>query len=99
MEFCPVELTLKIIKKQWTVLILKEFFNQNEMTFNEILKKIDYLSNKVLAERLKELIEEQVIVKKDINYKTIYSLTKIGESLKPVLDSLDKWGEDHKKLK
>ena len=97
MDFCPVELTLKIIKNQWTVLILKEFFKHNSLTFNEILNNIDFLSKKMLSENLKKLSKYGIVSKTINNKKNIYKLTNIGNTLEPVLSKMDEWGTNYNK--
>lgn len=90
---CPVEYTIDILKNRWTILILRELLDKHELTFNQFLKHINFISNKVLDQNLKRLIKNGIVekVSKTINRK-VYILSELGKTLKPVIDSLRDWG-------
>lgn len=69
--------------------------------FNELMKSLGLISQKVLTQNLRILEENELInrvVYPVVSPKVEYSLTKLGFSLKPILDSMDSWEYQYKKL-
>ena len=95
---CPVETTLMLIGNKWKVLIIRDLINGTKR-FGELKKSIGTISQKVLTSNLRDMEESGLIKRKvyaEVPPRVEYSLTKTGESLKPVLDSMIKWGNDYK---
>ena len=95
---CPVETTLVIIGDKWKVLIIRELL-PGTRRFNEIRHSIDGVSQKVLTQKLREMESDGLLERKvyaEIPPKVEYSLTDLGLSLKPILDSLELWGWEYK---
>lgn len=96
---CPVETTLLLISNKWKVLILRDLMNGTKR-FGELKKSIGKISQKVLTSNLREMESDNLINRKvyaQVPPKVEYSLTKTGESLKPVIDSMIVWGNEYKK--
>jgi DNA-binding HxlR family transcriptional regulator len=67
--------------------------------FNELQKLLPRTTQKMLIQKLRELEEDGIIhreVYPVVPPKVEYSLTKYGESLKPIIKQLYLWGEIHK---
>ncbi|TCP52916.1 HxlR family transcriptional regulator [Tumebacillus sp. BK434] len=95
-QCCPIEVTLGIIGKKWTVLIIRELFD-GKKRFSEIASSLP-ISSKLLTERLKELEEHGIIDRTlypEIPPRVEYTLTESGKTLSSVLDALRTWGADH----
>lgn len=95
---CPVEITLSLIQNKWKILILRDLLS-GKKRFGEIKKSLNTISQKVLTQNLREMEEDKIIVRKvfaEIPPKVEYSLTELGFSLKPILDSMYEWGENYK---
>jgi DNA-binding HxlR family transcriptional regulator len=95
-DCCPIEVTLGIIGKKWTVLIIRELFN-GKKRFSEIAASLP-ISSKLLTERLKELEEHGIIDRTlypEIPPRVEYTLTESGKTLSTVLDALREWGAQH----
>lgn len=91
---------VELIRKKWTLDIVKNIFFEIN-TFNEILKKNDKLSNKVLSQRLKELEEDEIIEKVIISktpLQTQYHLTQKGKDLNQILNEINNFGHKYYKL-
>ena len=95
---CPVETTLTLIGDKWKVLILRDLMSGTKR-FGELKKSIGTVSQKVSTAQLRDM-EANGLVHRDV-YAEVpprveYSLTELGQSLKPILDAMWNWGEDYK---
>lgn len=96
---CPVETTLTLIGDKWKVLILRDLLPGTKR-FGELKKSIGSVSQKVLTAQLRDMEENGLVSRKvyaEVPPRVEYTLTELGISLKPVLDSMWAWGEDYKK--
>lgn len=97
-EFCPVRHTMKILGKRWTILIIKEiyFSGKKELGFMAIKKGLGDISTKVLSERLKEMVREDLLKRRVIATKTPvrvnYSLTEKGHDVCDIVNDLREYG-------
>ena len=98
MPACPVATTVQLIGSKWKILILRNLLVR-PWRFNELRKDLDGISQKVLTESLRSM-EEDGLVKRtvyaEVPPRVEYSITPLGETLKPILDALKAWGEWYK---
>jgi DNA-binding HxlR family transcriptional regulator len=95
---CPAEMTLDIIGGRWKVLILWQLF-QGERRFSELFRALHGITQKMLTQQLRELEKDGIVhrqVYAQIPPKVEYSLTALGESLRPVVDAMCEWGLKHR---
>ena len=95
---CPVETTLTLIGDKWKVLILRDLLPGTKR-FGELKKSIGSVSQKVLTAQLRAMEENRLVhreVYAEVPPRVEYSLTELGKSLKPILDSMWAWGEVYK---
>ena len=95
---CPVETTLMLIGDKWKVLILRDLLPGTKR-FGELKKSIGSVSQKVLTAQLRDMEENGLVSRKvyaEVPPRVEYSLTELGQSLKPILDSMWNWGEEYK---
>ena len=95
---CPVETTLTLIGDKWKVLILRDLIPGTKR-FGELKKSIGAVSLIVLTAQLRAMEESGLVhreVYAEVPPRVEYSLTELGKSLKPILDSLWAWGEAYK---
>ena len=95
---CPVETTLTLIGDKWKVLILRDLLPGTKR-FGELKKSVGNVSQKVLTAQLRAMEESGLVhreVYAEVPPRVEYSLTELGKSLKPILDSLWVWGEAYK---
>ena len=95
---CPVETTLTLISDKWKVLILRDLMPGTKR-FGELKKSIGSVSQKVLTAQLRDMEEKGLVSRKvyaEVPPRVEYSLTDLGKSLKPILDSMRAWGEAYK---
>ncbi|MDN3550012.1 winged helix-turn-helix transcriptional regulator [Mucilaginibacter aquaedulcis] len=91
---CPVTMTANLIGGRWKLIILYHLSGHTRR-FGEIAARIPSISRKVLSQQLKELEEDGLIIRqqfKEIPPRVEYSLSELGESLKPVLHHMESWG-------
>lgn len=102
---CPVETTLNLIGNKWKILIIRDLL-RGKQRFGELRKSISAsknqsISQKVLTQNLRELEEAKLISRKvyaEVPPKVEYSLTELGQSLKEVIESLERWGKYYKNM-
>ena len=96
----PVSVVLQLVGAKWKILVIKELLKK-EMRFVE-LKNHLRCTAKVLTNCLKELEEDGLIVREEYDIqppKVEYYLTDIGYTLRPVIESMHKWGKEYKRLR
>jgi DNA-binding HxlR family transcriptional regulator len=95
---CPVGLTTGIIGGKWKPLIL--FYLQSETRrFSELHRLIPHTTKKMLTQRLRELERDGIIRRKvyaQVPPRVEYSLTRHGQSLRPLLELMSTWGKRHR---
>lgn len=94
---CPVEKALGVIGGPWKVLILRELFKGTQR-FGELKRGLNKITQKMLTQQLREMEGDGIVHRKvytQIPPKVEYSLTPLGKSLKPVLNSLKNWSLKH----
>ncbi len=94
---CPVEVTLSLLGNKWKVLILKELL-QGVKRFGKLSRSVSGISQKMLTQQLRQMEKDGIIKRKvyaEVPPRVEYSLTDIGKSLKPILNSMSKWGSSY----
>ena len=96
----PVAVILQLVGAKWKMLIVMNLLKK-EMRFCELKKKLGCTA-KVLTACLKEMEEDGLIIRevdeKEAN-RVEYYLTDIGYTLKPVIESMQRWGKEYKRLR
>ena len=98
-----VETTLSMVGDKWKILIVRELL-EGTKRFGEIKSGVGTITQKMLTQNLRELEEDGLVKRKvyaQVPPKVEYSLTKTGETLKPVINAMTNWGAFYraKKLK
>lgn len=94
---CPVETTLMLLSDKWKVLILRDLIDGTKR-FGELKKSIGSVSQKVLTANLRSMEADGLVRREvfaEVPPRVEYSLTDMGKSLKPVLDSMWNWGRGY----
>lgn len=94
-QFCPVAMAAEIVCTRWTILILRELVS-GTTRFNDLRRGVPRMSPALLSQRLKELEQAGIIVRrpsrKDAGVLE-YHLTESGKELAPVIDAVGAWGQ------
>ena len=96
---CPVETTLMLISDRWKVLILRDLFTGTKR-FGELKRSLEGISQKVLTENLKAMEADGLLTRRayaEVPPRVEYTLTELGESLRPVIAAMFDWGMDYKR--
>ena len=94
---CSVGVTLDIFNDKWKMSVIWHLLDSNKR-FKELHEDISEITQKTLTVKLKELESKNIIHREVfpvVPPKVVYSLTPIGEKLRPVLESMFNWGIDY----
>jgi DNA-binding HxlR family transcriptional regulator len=92
----PSEKIIKLLGKEYTILIVGLLGNREKSSFNEIAKSVGNPSPNLLSHRLHEMEEAGLILRDVVNTRPVsvkYSLTKRGRELRGLLIPVFKWLE------
>ena len=92
--FCPLEGIIDVISKKWALLIINAIGNYGSLRFNKLMKELQGISPKTLADTLKQLQVENLLKREsfaEIPPRVEYSLTKDGEGLREAVIPILKW--------
>ena len=91
---CPVAMTVSLIGSKWKLLIMRNLLSR-PWRFNELQKSIDGISQKALTEALRSMEADGIVNRKvfpEVPPRVEYSLTELGESMRPIFQSMESWG-------
>ena len=97
MPACPVATTVALIGSKWKLLILRNLLSR-PWRFNELKRDLEGVSQKVLTDSLRSLEEDGIIVRTvypEVPPRVEYSLSELGESMRPILDAMVSWGKSY----
>lgn len=95
---CDVATTVSLIGSKWKLLILRNLLVR-PWRFNELRKNLDGISQKVLTDSLRSLEDDGIIIRTaypEVPPRVEYSLSELGESMRPILDAMENWGKLYK---
>ncbi len=93
---CPYVTAQQLLSGKWAILILESLVD-GPKRFNQIQKGID-ITQATLTNHLKKLEEEGLITRTvypEVPLRVEYELTEIGTEFKPVLESIEMWGNKY----
>ena len=97
---CPGEMTLSLIGGKWKLVLLLNI-RRGPKRFGELRRHSPGITPATLNLHLKELVSAGLIKRSAMASDRLlgveYSLTVKGQSLKPIMSSLTKWGLNHQK--
>jgi DNA-binding HxlR family transcriptional regulator len=91
---CPVEFSLELLGGKWKTVILARL-KEGPLRYGELRRLVPQLSDKVLTERLDDLQSLGLIRRQGDKRSSAYRLSARGETLKPLLQALYDWGQEH----
>ena len=97
---CPVAMTVQLIGNNWKLLILRNLMAR-PWRFNEMLRSIPGISQKVLTDNLRALEKDGIIsrtVFPEVPPRVEYALSELGDSMRPIIDAMQAWGVNYQKM-
>ena len=94
-EYCAIAQSLDVLGERWTLLIVRELLIRGSCRYTDIQNGLPGIPTNLLAERLRGMEKAGIIYREAAPppvATTLFHLTERGKELKPVLDSLGKWG-------
>ena len=91
---CSLVYTLDVIGERWTLLLIRELLT-GPKRFTDLLRNLPGIGTNLLAARLKELEQANVLERKTLPppaASAVYALTDLGRELQPALVELVRWG-------
>lgn len=98
---CPVATTVSLIGNKWKLLIIRNL-RMRPWRFNELQRDLDGISQKVLTDSLRSMEQDGIITRTvypEVPPRVEYALSELGESMRPILDAMQTWGENYKSMK
>lgn len=95
---CPLSASLDIFGDKWSLLIMRDMIFHNKSTYGDFLKSEEKIATNILATRLLNLEEHQIIKKlehPDSKAKVLYKLTEKGIDLLPIIVEIQLWADKY----
>lgn len=95
---CPVATTVQMIGSKWKLLILRNLLVR-PWRFNELRKNLEGISQKVLTDSLRSMEGDGIVTRTvypEVPPRVEYSLSELGESMRPIIRAMEQWGLDYK---
>jgi DNA-binding HxlR family transcriptional regulator len=96
-QSCPSRRALELVANKWSLLLIPAL-RDGPVRNNELLRRIEGISQKVLTQTLRELQRKGLVQRIDHATKPLfveYALTELGASLSDVLVTVDRWVEEN----
>jgi DNA-binding HxlR family transcriptional regulator len=94
-EYCALAKSLDVVGDRWTLLIVRELELRGACRYTDLRNGLPGIATNLLADRLRELEHAGVVAREDAPppiATTLFRLTPRGAELRPVLESLVRWG-------
>jgi DNA-binding HxlR family transcriptional regulator len=95
---CSVEATLDLIDGKWKGVILFHLLSGTQR-FGELRRRMPSITQRMLTKQLRALEQDKLIIRKvyaEVPPRVEYTVSEMGESLRPVIEVLKQWGETHR---
>ena len=95
---CPVATTVQVIGSKWKLLIMRNLL-MRPWRFNELHKNLEGISQKVLTDSLRSMEADGIITRTvypEVPPRVEYALSPLGETMRPILDAMQAWGNAFK---
>jgi DNA-binding HxlR family transcriptional regulator len=95
---CPLNASVEMLGDRWSLLIIRDMMLLGYRSFKQFLNSHERIATNILADRLKRLENYGIIASSpdpSDGRKLIYSLTKKGQDLAPVLTEMVLWAAAH----
>ena len=97
---CPVATSVSLIGDKWKLLIISNLKSRT-LRFNELQRDLDGISQKVITETLRQMIDDGLVYRNDYHEnppRVDYGLTDLGKEMMPIIDALADFGNYYKTI-
>lgn len=94
---CPVTFASRVVGGRWKAKIVWALLRHESLRYSEVRRACPPVSDRILSKELKELEGWGLISRREystIPPKTEYSLTALGQTLRPVMAAMAEWGKN-----
>lgn len=91
---CPVATTVQLIGNKWKLLILRNLLDR-PCRFNEMLRSIPGISQKVLTDNLRAMEKDGIVTRtvySEVPPRVEYALSELGDSMRFIIQPMEEWG-------
>ena len=96
----PVATAVALIGGKWKLLILRNL-KARPWRFNELQRDLDGISQKVLTDSLRQMMEDGLAYRHDyqeVPPRVEYGLTELGQEMLPIIDALADFGNYYQSI-
>ena len=100
MPACPVATTVSLIGSKWKLLSIRNLMTR-PWRFNELKKDLEGISQKVLTDSLRSMEADGIVTRTvypEVPPRVEYALSELGESMRPIIVAMERWGTEYKKM-
>ncbi|WP_303251425.1 helix-turn-helix domain-containing protein [uncultured Senegalimassilia sp.] len=97
---CPVATTLMLIGNKWKIFIIQQLMDR-PFRFSELRRAIPGISEKVLTDNLRAMEKDGIITRTvfpEVPPRTEYALSELGNTMRPIIESMATWGTGYQQL-
>lgn len=97
---CPVATSVSLIGGKWKLLIIRNL-KSRPWRFNELQRDLDGISQKVITETLRQMIDDGLVYRNDYHEnppRVDYGLTDLGKEIMPIIDALADFSNYYKTI-
>ena len=83
-----------LIGSKWKLLIMRNLLDR-PWRLNELQKSLEGISQKVLTDSLRSMESDGIVIRTvfaEVPPRVEYSLSKLGESMRPIISAMETWG-------
>lgn len=100
MPACPVATTVSLIGSKWKLLIIRNLMSR-PWRFNELKKDLEGIRQKALTDSLRSMEADGIVTRTvypEVPPRVEYALSELGESMRPIIVAMERWGTEYKKM-
>ena len=93
-EACPLQRAMAMLGGKWKISILCSLMVDGTTRYNDLKRKINGISNTMLAKSLKEMEEDGLVTRTEyveVPIRVEYEITEKAKALGPILVQLAQW--------
>lgn len=93
-QACPLQRAMEMIGGKWKLSILCSLMVDGSTRYNDLKRKMNGISNTMLAKSLKEMEEDKLVTRTEyleVPIRVEYEITEKAKALGPILAQLAQW--------